>query len=379
MVPIARRNLLAEQTRFAVAVGGVAFAVFLIILIQSLFMGYRQSAGAIIEEMPFELWVVQDGTFDLYHSTSILPSSYAEEIRGVPGVAHAERLLGRQILIELDDGKQEREFFLAFEGEAEGPAVAAGLPRDGPSRTASGPTLAAPAMGEVIVSTELARSAGINVGDTLSLGDIGLTVADTNDDGPSYRGFSYLNFDDARKLFGLPDSLNYVSVDLAAGADGSEVSARINEAVPGVDVLDRQEFADRSRSEIDVFTPVLAVVLSIGFIVGAAVISLTIYTATIEKARDFGVLKALGASRWYLYRIVTAQSFAIGFLGFATGVPLAIAVSRLIASIVPEFVTLFVPEAIIGVLAVVLLMCLISAILPTHRISRIDPAMVFRA
>ncbi len=40
MVPIARRNLLVEKTRFAVAVAGVAFAVFLIVLIQSLFMGF---------------------------------------------------------------------------------------------------------------------------------------------------------------------------------------------------------------------------------------------------------------------------------------------------------------------------------------------------
>lgn len=378
MVPIARRNLLAERTRFAVAVGGVAFAVFLIVLIQSLFLGYRESAGAMIEHLPFQLWVVQDGTFDLYRSTSILPGEYGDGVEDVEGVANAERILGRQVLLDVD-GKNEREFFLAFEEGAGRPVVTAGLPSDGAPDAVPAAPRDHPAMGEVIVSGELARSANIGIGDSLSLGERRLTVSSTNDDGPSYRGFSYLNFNDARELFGLGESVNYISVALDDGADATAVARTIEETTPGVDVLTRDEFADRSRSEIDVFTPVLAVVLSIGFVVGAAVISLTIYTSTIEKARDFGVLKALGASRWYLYRIVTAQSFAIGFLGFAAGVPLAIGVSRLVTSIVPEFVTLFVPEAILGVLAVVLLMSFVSALLPAHRISRIDPAMVFRA
>src|SRR3990172_6813445 len=73
MVPIARRNLLAEKARLGVAVGGVAFSVFLIVLIQSLFLGFRQSAGALVEDLPFELWVLQEGSFDLYHSTSLPP------------------------------------------------------------------------------------------------------------------------------------------------------------------------------------------------------------------------------------------------------------------------------------------------------------------
>ena len=123
----------------------------------------------------------------------------------------------------------------------------------------------------------------------------------------------------------------------------------------------------------------LAVVLAIGFIVGAVVISLTIYTATVEKAREYGVLKALGATPSRLYRLVTFQSLAVGVLGFAFGVPLAIGAASLTSLIVPEFVTLFQPEAIIGVLGVVLLMSLAACYLPIHRISRIDPASVFRA
>ena len=367
MVPIARRNLLAEKTRFLVAVGGVAFAVFLIVLIQSLFLGFRQSAGAIIEDLPFQLWVVQEGTFDLYHSTSLLPEQYAQRVAAVPRVAAVQPIRGRQIRVDVN-GEPEREFFFAFGqpiGEV-GSSHLLGLE-------------ALPASGQLVVSQGLAQKHGIEPGEPLRIGGRQFTVIGTTGESAGFRSFSFMNAEDAGLLFGLNGSINYLTVALDDAAAAPQVAQAIEARLPGVDVLSRQEFADRSRAEIDVFTPVLAVVMTIGFVVGAAIISLTIYTATIEKARDFGVMKALGASRWHLYGMVTYQAVAVGLLGFALGVPLAIGASRATSIIVPEFITLFQWQAIIGVLGVVLVMSLAASYLPIHRIARIEPAMVFRA
>ncbi|HEU4759315.1 MAG TPA: FtsX-like permease family protein [Dehalococcoidia bacterium] len=380
MVPIARKNLLAEKARLGVAVGGVTFAVFLIVLIQSLFLGVRHSAGALIEDLPFQLWVVQDSTFDLYHSTSLLPSAYAGRAMDVPGVASAQRVAGRQVRVPVGSG-HERELFLAFDAPVTRAQVSAGLPAQTGAQPPA-PLLdmaALPQPGQMIVSSSLARKYGIEVGQAVRLGARQFTVAGTTGQGAAFRYFSFLNFDDAVLLFGLGGDVNYVTVTLQPGADEATVARSIEEALPGVDVVDRQEFADRSRAEIGAFTPVLAVLLAVGFIVGAAVISLTIYTATVEKAREYGVLKALGASSWYLYRLVTVQSLCVGVLGFALGVPLAVGASAAAGFVVPEFVTLFQWQAVIGVLAIVLLMSLAAAYLPIHRIARIQPTSVFRA
>ncbi len=378
MVPIARKNLLAEKPRLLVAVSGVAFAVFLIVLIQSLFLGFRQSAGALIEDLPFQLWVVQDGTFDLYHSTSLIPSQYAGRVSQLPGVASAQSVVGRQIRVPIG-GDYEREFFFAFDEPVAQAQVAAGLPPGGEAPVQPLDISRLPQPGRVVLSDGLADKHGIEVGDPLRIGERQFTVAGTTGQSAGVRFFSFLNYEDAVLLFGLDESVNYITVALAPGADEARLARQIEETLPGVDVLSRREFADRSRSDIEVFIPVLAVVLSIGFIVGAAVISLTIYTATIEKAREYGVLKALGATPWRLYRLVTFQSLAVGVLGFAFGVPLAIGAASATSLIVPQFVTLFQPQAIVGVLGVVLLMSLAASYLPIHRISRIDPASVFRA
>lgn len=378
MVPIARKNLLAEKARLCVAVGGVAFAVFLIVLIQSLFLGFRQTAGALIEDLPFQLWVVQEGTFDLYHSTSLLPQQYADRVVDILGVATAQRVIGRQVRVPVGGG-YEREFLFAFDEPVAKPQVAAGLPPGSDAVPSPLGSAKRPPPGRVIISQGLADKYGLEPGEPLRLGQRQFVIAGTTRESAGFRFFSFLNYEDARFLFGLDDQVNYITLALEPGADETAVAREVRQALPGVDVLTRQEFADRSRAEIDVFTPVLAVVLAIGFIVGAAVISLTIYTATIEKAREFGVLKALGATPWYLYRLVAFQSLAVAVLGFAFGVPLALGAARATSLIVPEFVTLFQWQAIIGVLAVVILMSVAAALLPIHRISRVEPLAVFRA
>jgi hypothetical protein len=51
MVPVARRNLLAEKGRFVMSVGGVAFALLLILIVVSLYRGWSRT-GSIYSRLP---------------------------------------------------------------------------------------------------------------------------------------------------------------------------------------------------------------------------------------------------------------------------------------------------------------------------------------
>ena len=102
MVPIARRNLLAEKLRLAIAVGGVGFAVFLIVTIQSLYQGFRSSAGEFVQQFPADLWVAQRGMADLANSTSHVPLDVQPQIAGLPGVRAAVNAQGRFLRLSVD-------------------------------------------------------------------------------------------------------------------------------------------------------------------------------------------------------------------------------------------------------------------------------------
>jgi len=364
MVPVARKNLLAEKTRLLVAVGGVAFAVFLVIVIQAVYLEARKSFTAVIDDTPADVWVTQNGAFDMFHSRSSLPEELDMTVAQVPGVTSVHRMLGRQMAFQAPSG-EARSYFMAIH------------PGDG--ATADGlPGLDLPP-GQTAISDLASRQSGVGVGDRITLGGRQLLVVAAAGERVGFRGIFYLNYADAQAIFDEPGRASYLVVSVADPSQAATVAQAIEERVSGVSAFTQQQFADSSREEMSSFQPIVAVIMIIGFVVGGAVISLTIYTATVEKAREFGVMKAIGASGSQLYRIILSQSLTVGVLGFLVGTPLAIGASRLIERFVPEFGTLFQWQPIAAVLVGVLLVSLVAAYLPVRRIAGIDPALVFRA
>jgi putative ABC transport system permease protein len=120
-------------------------------------------------------------------------------------------------------------------------------------------------------------------------------------------------------------------------------------------------------------------VLALAFIVGLAVAGLTIYTATIEKAREYGILKAVGFKNSYLYRLVFEQSMTTGAIGFAIGMALTLIFAPFASDLVPQFVTLIRWQDVGIVFLATVLMSAIAGYVPVRRLATIDPTSVFKA
>jgi len=116
----------------------------------------------------------------------------------------------------------------------------------------------------------------------------------------------------------------------------------------------------------------------VAFVVGLAVAGLTIYTATVEKSREYGILKAEGFTNSFLYRVVFEQSLITGFLGFMLGAGLTLLVAPIAQDTVPQFVVFVRWQDILGIAGVTLLMALIAAYIPIRRMASIDPVTVFK-
>jgi hypothetical protein len=110
--------------------------------------------------------------------------------------------------------------------------------------------------------------------------------------------FVFVNFADAQRIFGVGDVVMYGMVILEPGADAQAVARAITDRDPALQVYTKEKFAESIAKEMDeTFLPVISILVAIGFVVGAAVVGLTIYTATIERTREFGVMKAVGLGR----------------------------------------------------------------------------------
>jgi putative ABC transport system permease protein len=226
-----------------------------------------------------------------------------------------------------------------------------------------------------------AGKAGVGVGDTLTVLGHNLTVARISSGGnAALAQFAFLNAADAQAIFGVPGAVTFYLISTTPGADVAAVKAAAEGAVPRSQALTSDEFAGKVAKTVETgFLPVVAVLVALGIVVGGAVIGLTTYTATIEKSRDFGVLKAVGASGSYLYRIVITQSLIVGVFGSALGVAASAIAASLIGRAIPEFLTDLLWTDVAWVVMGALAMAVVASFVPVRRINSIDPAMVFRA
>jgi len=363
MVPLARRNLLSEKARFAMSIAGVAFAVLLILIVVSLYRGWS-NVGRFYEQLPGDVWVAQPGTSDPFHSTSFLPLADAQRLASVTGVRTVIPVYARHIAFSRRG--HELDVF----------AMALALPRAARTRARAYVPLA----GTIGIDRVLASQAHVGVGDSLRVLGRPLVVASIHSGGNSIFQTAFLNASDARALFGIDHLVNFLLVDVAPGAQVPSVAAALRRALPGTETHTSEQFATSFANRVNAgFLAVVGVLVAIGFVVGGAVIALTTYTATVERAREFGVLKAIGASGAFLYRVVVRQSLIVGALGAATGIAASVAATRLIRSGVPEFIAVLRPLDAAGVFVVAILMAIAASYVPVRRINRIDPAEVFRA
>jgi putative ABC transport system permease protein len=237
-----------------------------------------------------------------------------------------------------------------------------------------------PAAGHVVIDRVLADKAGVGVGGRLDILGRRLVVDHVTSGGNSIVQFAFLNPIDARALLGEQGRVSYYLLATSRTADLGAVERAAVAAVPGSEVHTSSDFAGAfGRLVSSGFLSVVGVLVGIGFVVGGAVIALTTYTATVEKARDFGVLKAVGAPDGFVYRIVIQQSLLVGLAGSVLGILVAAIAAGLITRWVPEFVTDLRALDVLGVFGIAVLMSTAASFVPVRRINRIDPAMVFRA
>src|SRR3989344_6505494 len=97
MFLIAHRNLFQEKTRLIISVGGVAFSVALIMALTGLYQGWSNKIGEYISSVPADLWVMQAGSENMFHTPSVLPLSARSDIEKVSGVANVKPFSARRL------------------------------------------------------------------------------------------------------------------------------------------------------------------------------------------------------------------------------------------------------------------------------------------
>lgn len=366
MLLLARKNLLVYKGRFLLATGGVACAVTLVLLLMGLYAGWREQMATYLRHVHTDLWVGQTGASDLFHTLSLLPESGARLLQQVAGVAEVSAFVGRLVTCEVRG--QRRHLFI----------VGVDTDRNGPVRMVAGRTVHQE--GEIVIDRVFARKEGLQIADTLTVAGQSVRIVGIAEGGNVFLyQYAFVTLAQAQRLLGLDGYVNYFLVRLAPSAPAEEVATRISAATPLVSVFAKEQFIANNLSLTgDNFLPILYVLEAIGLLIGTVVIGLTISAMTIERSAEYGVLKALGAPDWTLYRTTSQQALACGLCGWLVGVPLSWGAAVLAQYVVPQFPFAASPRHALWMLGGTVGMSLVAALLPARRIARIDPALAFK-
>jgi putative ABC transport system permease protein len=367
---IAWKNLAGERTRFVISVAGVAFAVVLVVTLRGLYWGVIAEATLYVRTTGADLWVAQAGSpGDFLQSRSILPIDDQAAIGAVPGVGEVAPLLSRPVGFKL--GGRDADIFLlgVHPGQLGWPEAV----RDDSTKK--------PKLGDVVVDRVFAKNFAVDVGDVLPIGPHGMRVSAIVSGGNAFAyQFAWANEVDVTAIAGAQGFTSYFLVQAASGARPAVVGSGIVHQVPDTLVFAGTELADRNADNLrEGFLPILWVLVLVAFVVGTAIIGLIIYTATVEKTREYGVLKAIGFSNRRLYRIVLQQSLLAALAGLVLGCILSLLLGPAVERIVPVFVTQIRVGDIVFASVGALLMAVVASFVPARRMARLDPAEVFRA
>jgi putative ABC transport system permease protein len=190
--------------------------------------------------------------------------------------------------------------------------------------------------------------------------------------------FFFIRKSAAENLLLAPGATSLLLVTPDRGADEGPLLQRLAE-LDGVDALPKTAVIENdTKLLVEVFSAPIRLMAGIAVLVGVLVVGLVIYTATVERSREYGMLKAIGSGNSLLYKLVAVQAAVAAGLGLLGGIALAAALARLIHLLRPEFLIVLQPSSIAIAFASGVGMALLAGLLPARSIARLEPAAAFR-
>jgi putative ABC transport system permease protein len=374
---LARKLLLHDRLRFAVAIAGVSVSVMLVLVQVGLYFGFMDTASSIIDASKADIWVGKKSNESFEFATPFDERAFYR-VSSVPGVAYAERVVMNFAQFKLADGGDLGVQIVGVE------TAAGHAPLLAPWNVIAGDARRLTEPGAIVLDrTEYAKLKIDRVGHITEIAGVRAEVVALT---RGIRSFttSPIIFTDVRTArsylpqLGSGEPVTYVLVKVAPGADVAAVQARID-ALPHLAAYTTAQMSERTRTYWSTRTGVGASFFTtavLGILVGLVVVGQILYSGTLQYIREYGTLKAMGAKNSAVVKVILSQAMISAALGFAVGAPLAMAM-RIAMKGANLTVALF-PALYAGTAVITAAMCAFAALLSIVKVLRLDPASVFK-
>ena len=224
---------------------------------------------------------------------------------------------------------------------------------------------------EVVIDSVLAAADGFSAGDPIGILGRDYKVSGICKAGAGAR--IYLLLSSLQEATAQPGKVSFFFIKAAPGRRVGQVAADLERAFEGYKVTALEGFAEELEKNALGLKEFIRVLSALAALISFLVILLAMYTTIIERTREIGILKALGAGKSYIIRLVMTESLIICSIGVLVGFALSVAGRAYLAFAFPTLTVALLPRwfliaALLGIGG-----GLVGSVYPAYRAASLDP------
>src|SRR5580693_2656512 len=216
------------------------------------------------------------------------------------------------------------------------------------------------------------RGKKVKTGHTINILDHDIHVAGVVEHGKGARLFVFISA--LQEMAGANDkaSISYIKCDRTDHTPA--VMDEVRQLLPRYEVRPLKDFISlMTSSNLPGLGAFISVMIGIAVVIGFLVIFLSMYTTVIERTREIGVLKSLGASKGYIVRIVLSETTLLCIGGAVAGVGLSYLMNAIFIKLFPTLTILITALWVLRAGLIAIVGGLLGAAYPAWMASRKDP------
>jgi putative ABC transport system permease protein len=225
---------------------------------------------------------------------------------------------------------------------------------------------------DILIDQIYARANKLHVGDTVKLANHNWHVAGVVEAGKLSRIFAQRSV--LQDLFSNTGKITMAYVRLDKPSETTEVIRELKQQLKDFPIYSMADVTSLfSINNVPMLKQFIWVVITLGVLVGFLVVFLSMYTAVLERTREVGILKALGASPGYILSALLRETALLAMAGSLAGIGFTYGVKWLLYTFVPTILQVIVYDWWPIAAGIAMVGALLGALYPGWKAAKQDP------
>ncbi|AAM71793.1 MAG TPA: ABC transporter permease [Chlorobaculum sp.] len=371
---VALKLLMNDKSKFTALLVGITFAVFLMVMMMSMFSGILARSCAPVYNIGAKIWVM-DPAVNNTNSSIPMPDYILSASRSIPGVKYAVPLYFGSALVKLKDGTYQAATVVGLDD-----ATLFGRPEMLEGRIED---VFAENAFVVVKDAEYAKLESPKIGTQFEINDNrGTVVGLAKVASSGLFGIPTLYTTYNRAITYIPSArftISYVLIEPKSEADVPGIQKAI--AKLGYEALTREQFVQKVSNFYTFKTGVginILMMTGISFVVGLSISGQTFYTFILENIGKFGAMKAIGAKGNELVSMILVQAVVTSLIGYGLGVGAASTFMIVAKLRMPDYAAQLTYQTLGLALVMVMIIAAVSSYIGVRKVLQIQPFDIFR-